>query len=181
MTGRTTDTSSKITDLRFWVMAKWQVGFLSALSLWLSASAGLAQAPPPPAAQAQGTISDNGLTVPSLWLAQQLFGGKLIASWRPVASTDPSENQVELVVRREVWRIMDYLNRYDFINRFGTAASDFRYNLQVVDAQGTLLGAYICQFGTSPGVTAQIDERNCQVVLASDGVGRISGGLRRPF
>ncbi|MBD2100125.1 hypothetical protein H6F94_04415 [Leptolyngbya sp. FACHB-261] len=142
------------------------------LSLLLPGSAALAQSVPvesPP-------ISESGLTIPSLWLAQQQFGGKLVNGWRP----RPRQGRVDLVVRREVWRLMDYLERYNFINRFGTAANDFRYELRVLDTQNNVLGAYACQ-ANGPVAASGQPSRDCQVLLESGGVSSIRGGSRLSF
>ncbi len=54
--------------------------------------------------------------------------------------------RVDFVVNRQVWSLLDYLQRYGFIHEFGTVASSYGYNIRIFDSQANLLAAYTCDF-----------------------------------
>lgn len=91
------------------------------------------------------TISQTGITTPSLWWAKEQFGGKLINNW--IAYQD--EKRVDLIVNSQLWTLLDYMGRYGFIHKFGTAASDYHYNLRVFNQQAALVGTYTCNYSTT--------------------------------
>ena len=95
---------------------------------------GNANLPSPP-------LSQTEKSVPSLWLAQKQFGGKLLDRW----FIDRSNTWVIIIVNRQLWSLLDYMERYQFVNRFGTASSEYGYNLRVCNRQGTALAVYSCQ------------------------------------
>lgn len=97
------------------------------------------------------TPSQAGLTVPSLWWVKEQFGGKLLDSWTAYPQRDGTPGYIDLFVRREVWNLLDYLERYTFLNQFGLTASDYGHNLRVFDRQKNLLATYTCNFsGVNP-------------------------------
>lgn len=91
------------------------------------------------------TISQTGITTPSLWWAKEQFGGKLINNW--IAYQD--KKRIDLVVNSQLWTLLDYMGRYGFIHKFGTAAKDYNYNLRVFNQQAALVGSYTCNYGTT--------------------------------
>jgi hypothetical protein len=91
------------------------------------------------------TISQTGITVPSLWWAKQQFdevGGKLVNNW--IAYQD--EKRIDLVVNRQPWSLLDYLGKYRLVNKFGAVARDNNYNLRVFSQQAALLATYTCNY-----------------------------------
>jgi hypothetical protein len=111
-------------------------------------------------------VSQAGLTSPSLWwteeqlnslkwigepsgnsgcIAEQ-FGQALLNYWLAYPGTDGTPRRVDLLVNQDVWSDCNYLQRYVFVNKFGTAAKDFGYSVRVFNLQGELLGAHICEF-----------------------------------
>ncbi|HEY9659983.1 MAG TPA: hypothetical protein V6C65_16120 [Allocoleopsis sp.] len=124
------------------------------------------------------TISQTGLTVPSLWWAEEQFGGKLLDYWIAYQGNPTTPQRVDLLVNPQVWVRYTYLERYSFLSRFGKSAGDFGYSTRIFNWQGDLLGAYVCQFDSTVATTApvmpQIPE-NCQVFLDSTGAGALSG------
>lgn len=86
-------------------------------------------------------LSQSEKSVPSLWLAQKLFGGKLLDRWY----VDPSNTWVIIIVNRQLWSLLDYMERYQFVNRFGAVSSEYGYNMQVCNRQGTALAVYSCK------------------------------------
>jgi hypothetical protein len=95
------------------------------------------------------TISQTGITNPSLWWAKEQFnevGGKLINNW--IAYQD--KKRVDLIVNSQPWTLLDYLGRYRFVNKFGTVARDYAYNVRVFNPQGTILASYTCDYSKTP-------------------------------
>ena len=116
----------------------------------------------------QTNISETGLTIPSLWWDKQLFANtKLLDNWLAYPNEEQEHDRgitggrVDLVVNRQIWRLLDYLQRYEFVNYFGSAAQQYRYNTRVFNRQGGLLGAYTCDFTVEPSV--------CRIWLDSSG------------
>lgn len=103
------------------------------------------------------TISQRGITAPSLWWAKEQFNefkGKLLDNW--IAYQD--KKRIDLVVNRQLWSILDYLERYRFVNEFGSVARDYKYNLRVFNQQGVLLATYTCDYSTTPP--------NCNITIS---------------
>lgn len=99
-------------------------------------------------------LSQEQLSLPSLWLTKEQFGGKLLSHW----FIDPQNpGWAILIVNRQMWGLLDYLERYQFVNYFGTIASQYHYNIQVCNRQKTLpVALYTCEFNTTP-ITCKVD------------------------
>lgn len=97
---------------------------------------------PPAPIITRNTISQQGITNPSLWWAAEQFGGKLLDNWLAYPAADGG--RVDLVVNRQFWSLLNYLERYQFLNEFGLVAQDYRYNIRVFNPQGAFLAAYTC-------------------------------------
>ena len=93
------------------------------------------------------TISQTDLTVPSLWWASEQFGGKLLENWLAY----PEERRVDLVVNRQRWTLLDYLQRYAFVNQMGTVARSDGYNVRIFNRQepDMPIATYTCNFSMS--------------------------------
>jgi hypothetical protein len=96
------------------------------------------------------TIHPQKLTVPSLWWVKENSENQLLANWivYPVSKTEPP--RVDLIVNQQVWGVLDYLERYGFVNRLGSIASQSGYNIRVFDDQKEPLATYTCNFPQSP-------------------------------
>ena len=68
----------------------------------------------------ENTISQTGLTNPSLWWASERFGGQLLDTW--LVCQD--ERRVTIIVNRQVWTLLDYLERYEFCLLYTSDAAD---------------------------------------------------------
>jgi len=141
-------------------------GMGAALLVLLAGQSALAQtptipreSPPPPVAALLArdnqslpvvatalTPSQRGLTVPSLWWADDQFGDKLVENWITYARSPNAQARADLIVRRALWNTLNYYERYALVNHFGTVASDHGYNLLVFDRENDLLAAYTCNF-----------------------------------
>lgn len=99
------------------------------------------------------TISPIDLTLPSLWWARNIFVAaqeasfsKLIETWEACQRAPQYRGRVDFIVNRQLWSLMTYLERYEFLHRFGITTSGFGYNLRVVDNRGSTVGGYACNF-----------------------------------
>lgn len=108
--------------------------------------------PTDPAIVTYDTISQTGLTEPSLWWAKEQFdrSGKLITNWTAYRN----DCLVDLEVNRQLWSLFDYIERYSFVHKFGSVARDYKYNLRVferqADPQADPLATYICDYSVEP-------------------------------
>ncbi|MBE9008265.1 hypothetical protein IQ259_25175 [Fortiea sp. LEGE XX443] len=96
------------------------------------------------------TISPQGLTTPSLWLAKANSENKLLDNWIAYPASAKAPGRVDVIVNQQVWSILDYLERYSFVNRLGNVARKDVYNLRVFNYQQELLASYTCNFQISP-------------------------------
>ena len=121
-------------------------GFVWIVALQPEESAALAQQPACPKGDVADfpapPLSQNQKSVPSLWLAQKQFGGQLLDRW--FVDFNSSNSWVILVVNRQLWSGLDYVGRYQFVNRFGVAAAEYGYNVRVCNRQGVGLAVYSC-------------------------------------
>lgn len=74
------------------------------------------------------------------WAAEQFdpFNGKLVQDW--VASS--YKRQIDMTVDRQLWTLLDYFDRYRFVNQFGTVARNYGYSLNVFDRKHLCLASY---------------------------------------
>lgn len=91
------------------------------------------------------SISPTRISDPSLWWAKDQFdefNGKLITNW--IAYKD--KQRLDLVVNRQLWSILNYLEQYCFVNKFGTVAREYGYNVRIFNQQAALLATYTCDY-----------------------------------
>jgi len=127
------------------------------------------------------TIALTRLTPPSLWwIANQLaseeqYGNKFIQEWVAYPLQTGQPGRLDLLVNRQQWSLMDYLERYEFIHRFGAVARGYGYNTRIYDnPDNGPIALAMCQF--SP-LALQI----AQTLLAQPGTpsNRSDRGTRR--
>lgn len=134
------------------------------------------------------TISQTQMTIPSLWWTRQQFASKLLNRWVAFSGTDGTPRRVDMLVHQPVWNRMSYVERYSFVNRFGTVAAENGYNIRVFNPQENLLAAYFCRSNldvASGSQTSfwseaanrdgakQVPDPNCNIVLRSTGAGAL--------
>ena len=104
----------------------------------------------PTGAITANTIYQGQLTVPSLWWAKENSEKKLLDNWiaYPASNTEPA--RVDLIVNRQIWSLLDYMERYGFVNRLGSVARNYRYNVRVFNYEQQRLATYTCNFSTRP-------------------------------
>lgn len=123
------------------------------------------------------TISQSRITVPSLWWSKENYGNKLLDNWIAYPASTNQPGRIDLIVNQQVWVLLDYLERYNFINQLGTVARqscskeltnsvtgenmscEQGYNLRVFNYQQEFLGAYTCDFDSHPNVRCGIEMR----------------------
>lgn len=100
------------------------------------------------------TIQQTELTQPSLWwirdqlAAQNKYGDRLVDGWLACSGTkEPS--RVDVMVNAQLWSLLDFFDRFEFVKKFGTATTGYGYNLRVFDPQGGMLAAYTCNFNSN--------------------------------
>jgi hypothetical protein len=86
------------------------------------------------------TVSAQGTTVPSLWWTSEQFPAKLVTNW--VANRN--HKQIYLLVNNQYWNVLDYVNRYRTIDKFGRVAQSYGYNLKICNSQKIALARYTC-------------------------------------
>lgn len=98
-------------------------------------------------------IQQTELTEPSLWwirdqlAAQNKYGDRLVNGWLACPGIE-EPNRVDVVVNAQLWSSLDFFDRYEFIQKFGTATTGYGYNLRVFDPQGSIVAAYTCNFNS---------------------------------
>ncbi|ELR99486.1 hypothetical protein GLO73106DRAFT_00033380 [Gloeocapsa sp. PCC 73106] len=87
--------------------------------------------------------------IPGMWWAKEQFDpfdGELIQYW----VVRPELNSIDLIINRQLWTVLDYINRYRLVNQMGTVARESQYNLRLVTGQNKCLAFYYCDFSDRP-------------------------------
>jgi hypothetical protein len=111
------------------------------------------------------TVSPDGNTTPNLWWTNEQFPPKLVTNW--IANN--SQKQIYLLVNTQYWNILDYVDRYRTIDRFGHAARDYGYNLKICNGQKVILADYTCDSTNEPQAEQANHQNNCQIWLNTNG------------
>ena len=90
------------------------------------------------------TIFQKQLTVPSLWWAQEQSQNKLLDNWIAYPASNSQSGRVDLIVNEQIWNVLDYLERYNFVNRLGSVARSYGYNIRVFSYEKEALATYTC-------------------------------------
>jgi hypothetical protein len=115
------------------------------------------------------TVSPKGTTIPSLWWTSEQSPAKLVTNW--IASR--SQSQIYLLVNTQYWNILDYVDRYRTIDRFGRVAQSYGYNLKICNTQKIELAGYSCEnlgnLATKQNLD-RVDRKNtCSIWLNANG------------
>ncbi|MGM3308535.1 hypothetical protein ACSQ6I_21590 [Anabaena sp. WFMT] len=98
------------------------------------------------------TINPKNLTIPSLWWAKENSENKLLDNWIAYPASEQETARVDLIVNQQVWSLLDYLERYKFVNGLGSMARNFGYNIRVFNYQQEMLATYTCNLSKSPAL-----------------------------
>jgi hypothetical protein len=113
------------------------------------------------------TISQD-MPTPSLWWEKEQFGGDLLSNWLAYPAQNGGSGRIDLLVNRQNWNSLDYIQQYEFVHHFGTDAMDRGYNLRVLNEQKQLLATYTCNFSNIP--------TQCDIELDATSKSMIRGG-----
>jgi hypothetical protein len=110
------------------------------------------------------TISETGLTMPSLWLVRDQITAwfydysdnhensqdspnlPLIENWIAYPGSAANVRRIDLIVSTVGWSTLNYLERYTMLTQVGATARDFQYSVRIFNTQAEFQGAYICDF-----------------------------------
>lgn len=106
------------------------------------------------------TISQEGITNPSLWWIRDQFGRRVVTNWLGYSQ----ERRVDIVVDRQIWSFINYVEKYSLINHFALTAREYGYDLRIFNNQGLLIGNATCEFADPDNISFN-NPRNCQVNL----------------
>ncbi|MEM7716304.1 MAG: hypothetical protein AAF349_22495 [Cyanobacteria bacterium P01_A01_bin.68] len=95
------------------------------------------------------TVFQKKLTVPSLWWAQEQSEKKLLDNWIAYPAKNSQPGRVDLIVNEQIWNVLDYLERYSFVNRLGSVARGYGYNIRVFSYEKEPLATYTCNLNLS--------------------------------
>ncbi|MDJ0675021.1 MAG: hypothetical protein QNJ36_06535 [Calothrix sp. MO_167.B42] len=96
------------------------------------------------------TIYQDRMTVPSFWWAKENSENKLLDNWIAYPSSGKEPARVDLVVNQQIWSLLDYFERYNFVNQMGNLARSYKYNVRVFNYQQERLATYTCDFVSNP-------------------------------
>jgi hypothetical protein len=120
------------------------------------------------------TVTAAAMTIPSLWWTSEQFPPKLVTNW----IANRRQQQIYLLVNTQYWNILDYVDRYRTINRFGRVAQGYGYNLKICNSQKIALADYSCDSPAAPRTNQQPNsvttQNTCQIwlnVSGQDGLG----------
>lgn len=95
------------------------------------------------------TVTETEYGFAKLWWGREQFdpfNGQLIQGW--VINTE--NNSIDLVINRQLWTLLDYINRYRLVNHMGAIAREYQYNLRLINQQEKCLAFYTCDFTSDP-------------------------------
>lgn len=96
------------------------------------------------------TIYQDKMAVPSFWWAKENYENKLLDNWIAYHASVREPARVDLVVNQQIWSLLDYFERYNFVNQMGNLARIYGYNVRVFNYQQERLATYTCNFVDSP-------------------------------
>jgi hypothetical protein len=109
--------------------------------------------------------SAKGTTMPSLWWTNEQLPANLVVNW--VASRN--QKQVYLLVDTQYWNVLDYIDRYQTIDRIGRVVQGYGYNLKICNDRKIALAGYVCNQSTvgidTNNPIQQKSSQTCQVWL----------------
>jgi hypothetical protein len=82
-------------------------------------------------------------SMPSLWWTQDQLPNKLVLNWLAY----PQKKRIDLVVNPQFWNNLEYLERYQLINRYGLVARRYGYNVRIFNlkfSEAQPIVAYTC-------------------------------------
>jgi hypothetical protein len=102
----------------------------------------------------QELLTHSESNQPSLWwnrdiLPERLGGNRLFESWLTYEIQDSGTQVVDIAVDPQIWRVLNYSEKYAVLNRLATTTESLGYNLRLFYAHpraSVLVGLYVCDF-----------------------------------
>ncbi len=88
-------------------------------------------------------LSPRQINSPSLWWTREQLPNKLVLNWLAY----PQKKYIDVVVNPQFWNILDYPDRYQLVNRWGTAARKHGFNVRIFNlrfSEQQPIVAYTC-------------------------------------
>lgn len=106
--------------------------------------------------EATQTSPDQAVNYQLWWLKDQLeqLEKGLLVSWL----VDAPNQRLDIIVDRQLWSQLNYLQRYRFVYHLGNVAREKHYNLRIFNQQNKCLVTYHCHFEKSPVTCAMTFE-----------------------
>ena len=82
-------------------------------------------------------------SMPSLWWTQDQLPNKLVLNWLAY----PQKKRIDLVVNPQFWNNLEYLERYQLINRYGLVSRRYGYSVRIFNlkfSEAQPIVAYTC-------------------------------------
>jgi hypothetical protein len=102
-------------------------------------------------------------TMPSLWWTQDQLPNKLVLNWLAY----PNKKRIDLIVNPQFWNNLEYLERYQLINRYGLVSRRYGYNVRIFNLKFSEFDPIVAYTCSSVAATAtchiqwqEINQRN---------------------
>ena len=135
--------------------------------------------------------SPEKMTLPSFWwsrnsLPRQFGSYRLVDSWASYEIRTPAIRVIDVYVNPQIWRILQYPERYGAMNHLAEEARAAQYNLRLYSnsfRNPRLIGLYVCDFPSSnPAVPGNVFDatENCVALVDADSISRLQASLESP-
>jgi hypothetical protein len=89
-------------------------------------------------------------SMPSLWWTQDQLPNKLVLNWLAY----PQKKRIDLIVNPQFWNNLEYLERYQLINRYGLVSRRYGYNVRIFNLKFSEVQPIVAYTCSSIVVTA---------------------------
>jgi hypothetical protein len=137
--------------------------------------------------------SAEEMTLPSLWWSQnslpRQFGSyRLVESWTAYEIRASATRVVDVHVNPQIWRILQYPERYGALSHLAEEAMYYQYNLRLFNNNlrtPRLIGLYVCDFGSnrpgkSDGGVPATSGGGCSALIDPETIIRLQASLTSP-
>jgi hypothetical protein len=134
--------------------------------------------------------SPKTMTLPSLWwsrdsLPRQFGSYRLVDAWAAYEISTSALRVIDVYINPQIWRILQYPERYGALSHFATEAREYQYNVRLFNNNGRspqLIGLYVCDFPSDlPGEALPADlPGGCVALLDTEAIARLQNTLLPP-
>jgi hypothetical protein len=136
--------------------------------------------------------SPDAMTLPSFWWSRnsipRRFGSyRLIDSWTAYEIRTSATRVIDVQVNAQIWRILDYPERYGALRHLAEEAKAYQYNLRLFSGSQrdpSLIGLYLCNFAASDNAMAldnqpldAVSGVDCIAIVDEDAISRMQAKL----